>query len=585
MSIVARAFLGYETRCDTCVGATVLKRWSSGFDFMSYQVLARKWRPHAFDQVVGQGHVLRALVNALDSDRLHHAYLFTGTRGVGKTSLARVFAKALNCEQGVSSTPCGKCSSCVEVDEGRFVDLIEVDAASRTKVDETRELLDNVPYAPTRGRFKLYLIDEVHMFSTHSFNALLKTLEEPPPHVKFLLATTDPKKLPMTVLSRCLQFNLKRLSVAQLVGHLRKIVDAEEVAADQGSLDLIAHAADGSVRDSLSLLDQAIAYGAGALTHADVAAMLGTIAAADVAALVAALSDRDGTRLIVLAREIAESVPDYHHVLGELLSLIRRIAVWQSLGDDAALLDEGDDVINLAARLSAEDCQLFYQIGLIGRRDLSLAPDPQSGFEMVLLRMLAFRPADTDTAIAPPSLKAAVVPPPNALNVLAPGVTAAQEINRSVPGERAPAGAAESAPPTVIVERVPNVNPPPGELNWNAVVDQMELHGLVRELARNTAFKACNEKFLDLVLAPRHENLRVERVVQGLETALKEQLKIAITIRLSIDGERELDTPSKRIGEVEAALIRGAERDIEADPTVKLLQDQFGAKIEKIEPK
>lgn len=546
---------------------------------MSYQVLARKWRPRGFDQVVGQGHVLRALVNALDSDRLHHAYLFTGTRGVGKTSLARVFAKALNCERGVSSTPCGECSSCVEVDEGRFVDLIEVDAASRTKVDETRDLLDNVQYAPTRGRYKVYLIDEVHMFSAHSFNALLKTLEEPPPHVKFLLATTDPKKLPVTILSRCLQFNLKRITVEQLTDHLRMIAGKEEVSCDEASLALLAQAADGSVRDSLSLLDQAIAYGGGELRQTEVAAMLGTIGAAEVAAMIEALAAEDGARLITLARELAESAPDYHHVLGELLSLLRRVAVWQSLGDDAASLEESEDVIDLAARLSPEDCQLFYQIGLIGRRDLSLAPDPQSGFEMALLRMLAFRPASDGAEVKPvrtPETKAVAVPRP--AKAAAPAAPPKPPQAPHPPAE--PPVATEAANEVQTAVRTET-----GELDWNATIEQLRLQGLVRELARNTALKAYNGKFVDLLLAPHHENLRVDRLVQGLEAALKEQLKMDAKIRLAVEGEQELDTPSKRMSEAEAALMREAERNIEADPTVKSLQNEFGATIESIQPK
>ncbi len=553
---------------------------------MSYQVLARKWRPRTFDQVIGQGHVLRALVNALDSDRLHHAYLFTGTRGVGKTSLGRVLAKALNCELGVSSKPCGKCSSCAELDEGRFVDLIEVDAASRTKVDETRDLLDNVQYAPTRGRFKVYLIDEVHMFSTHSFNALLKTLEEPPPHVKFLLATTDPKKLPVTVLSRCLQFNLKRITVAQLTAHLRMIVEQEGVVADEASLGLIAMAADGSVRDSLSLLDQAIAYGNGELRQAEVAAMLGTVGTGEVTALIDALSANDGAKLITLARELAESVPDYHHVLGEMLSLLRRIAVWQSLGDGASVLEESDTVVELARRLSPEDCQLFYQIGLIGRRDLSLAPDPQSGFEMVLLRMLAFRPAEGE----PRSFGSKSEP--------AESVTRQAATTQSVGAVPSDAGPGTVAAPTqsavtgetktdlaVSETETASVPPQARELDWNATVARLELHGLVRELARNVALKGCKGRFVDLLLAPQHENLRVDRLVEGLESALKEQLALDVKIRLAVEGERELDTPSRRLSEAEAERHREAVRNIEADPTIRTLQDQFGATIESVEPK
>ncbi len=300
---------------------------------MSYQVLARKWRPRNFHTLVGQEHVLRALVNALDNDRLHHAYLFTGTRGVGKTTIARIFAKSLNCEQGVSSNPCGVCSACTEIDEGRFIDLIEVDAASRTKVDETRELLENVQYAPSRGRYKVYLIDEVHMFSNHSFNALLKTLEEPPPHVKFLLATTDPQKLPVTILSRCLQFNLKRLPLQLITGHLTDVLTREGIEAETPALAELARAADGSMRDALSLLDQAIAFGGGAVREADVRSMLGSIERGQVYAILRALAQQDGAAVLAEVAQLAELVPDFSNVLAELLSLLQRVAVAQTVPD------------------------------------------------------------------------------------------------------------------------------------------------------------------------------------------------------------------------------------------------------------
>ncbi len=366
---------------------------------MSYQVLARKWRPRSFREMVGQTHVLKALINALDSQRLHHAYLFTGTRGVGKTTIARIIAKCLNCETGISSTPCGECSVCREIDEGRFVDLIEVDAASRTKVEDTRELLDNVQYAPSRGRYKVYLIDEVHMLSSHSFNALLKTLEEPPPHVKFLLATTDPQKLPVTILSRCLQFSLKNMPPERVVGHLTHVLGVEQVPFEPDALWLLGRAADGSMRDAMSLTDQAIAFGEGKVLAADVRSMLGTLDHGQVYGVLQALLEGDARGLLEAVRQLAEQGPDWAGVLAEMLNVLHRVAVAQALPD---AVDNGqgdrDRVLALAQALPAEDVQFYYQMGLIGRRDLPLAPDPRSGFEMVLLRMLAFRPADSEQA-------------------------------------------------------------------------------------------------------------------------------------------------------------------------------------------
>ncbi len=373
---------------------------------MSYQVLARKWRPRNFAELVGQTHVRQALTNALDNDRLHHAFLFTGTRGVGKTTIARILAKSLNCEQGISSTPCGQCGTCMEINEGRYVDLIEVDAASRTKVDETRELLENVQYAPSRGRYKVYLIDEVHMFSNSSFNALLKTLEEPPPHVKFLLATTDPQKLPVTILSRCLQFNLKHLSPEQIRNHLGMVLEKEGIVFDTPALGLIARAADGSMRDALSLLDQAIAFGGGSLCESDVRSMLGSIEQHHVLDLLTKLADGDAGALLTRIAQLAEQAPDFAGVLAELISTLHRIALAQAV--PGAVDDEMADreaVLALAGRLSPEDVQLYYQIALIGRRDLPLAPTPRGGFEMVLLRMLAFRPHSARDG-TPPSTQA-----------------------------------------------------------------------------------------------------------------------------------------------------------------------------------
>ena len=366
---------------------------------MSYQVLARKWRPGNFDELVGQAHVLRALSSALDSERLHHAYLFTGTRGVGKTTIARILARCLNCDEGISSKPCGVCSSCNEISEGRFVDLIEVDAASRTKVEDTRELLENVQYRPTRGRYKVYLIDEVHMLSNHSFNALLKTLEEPPPHVVFLLATTDPQKLPATVLSRCLQFHLKNMQPDDISNHLTHILKEENIPSEQGALESIAWSAKGSMRDALSLLDQAIAFGDGKVTDKDVREMLGTIDRDHVYRLVSALSANDGSACMTIIDELSQFAPDYDDVLAELLAVLHRIAIIQQIPDASLATQDQEKIIQLAETISAEDVQLFYQLALHGRRDLPLAPDKRSGFEMCILRLMSFRP--TSVGVAP----------------------------------------------------------------------------------------------------------------------------------------------------------------------------------------
>ncbi|MGB1309917.1 MAG: DNA polymerase III subunit gamma/tau [Leucothrix sp.] len=392
---------------------------------MSYQVLARKWRPQNFKEMVGQQHVLRGLINALDNDRLHHAYLFTGTRGVGKTTVARILAKCLNCETGVTSEPCGTCGACQEIATGRFVDLIEVDAASRTKVEDTRELLDNVQYAPTHGRFKVYLIDEVHMLSGHSFNALLKTLEEPPAHVKFLFATTDPQKLPVTILSRCLQFNLKRMTLDMISGHLKHLLQAENMSGEEESIRLLSRAADGSMRDALSLMDQAIAFGNGSLVLSDVQEMLGSIANDPLIALIRMIAAGDGAGVIHKVEDMAGVTPDFAAATDALIAMLHQLAVLQVVqGAD----EDDDNLRELAQQLSKEDVQLYYQIAINGRRDLSLAPDPRSGFEMLLLRMLAFRP----TRIAP--LVSSVEPAANAGSI-ANEVKASTENNINVSNE------------------------------------------------------------------------------------------------------------------------------------------------------
>ncbi|HVC01727.1 MAG TPA: DNA polymerase III subunit gamma/tau, partial [Steroidobacteraceae bacterium] len=416
---------------------------------MSYVVLARKWRPKNFSQMVGQEHVLRALANALDTGRVHHAFLFTGTRGVGKTTIARILAKSLNCETGVGSKPCGICAACREIDEGRFVDLIEVDAASRTKVDDTRDLLDNVQYAPTRGRFKVYLIDEVHMLSNHSFNALLKTLEEPPPHVKFLLATTDPQKLPVTVLSRCLQFSLKRLSSGLIGERLRFIAGEEGLRYEPEAMAQIARAADGSMRDALSLLDQFIAFGGGDLSALNARALLGTIDRRHVVRMIDALASADGAALLAIVREFDQDAPDYDRALVEMAAYLQRIAIVQSVPQAAQADPEfaDADLPRLALALTREDAQLYYQIALLGRRDLNLAPDPRVGFEMTMLRMLAFRP-DSDAprpAAAAPAPAGAPVRAARARAESAPPSGRSESAGAPV---RAAGARAESAPPS-----------------------------------------------------------------------------------------------------------------------------------------
>ncbi len=447
--------------------------------------------------MVGQTHVLKALINALDSQRLHHAYLFTGTRGVGKTTIARIIAKCLNCETGITSTPCGTCSVCREIDEGRFVDLIEIDAASRTKVEDTRELLDNVQYAPSRGRFKVYLIDEVHMLSSHSFNALLKTLEEPPPYVKFILATTDPQKLPATILSRCLQFSLKNMTPERVVEHLTHVLGVENVPFEDDALWLLGRAADGSMRDAMSLTDQAIAFGEGKVMAADVRAMLGTLDHGQVYDVLHALIDGDAKALLEAVRHLAEQGPDWNGVLSEILNVLHRVAIAQALPDG---VDNGhgdrDRVLALAQALPAEDVQFYYQMGLIGRRDLPLAPDPRGGFEMVLLRMLAFRPADSADAprqpLKPVGISQATVDSAQSVAgaaVAAPVVAAAAPVAApvveatpvAVPAAApvatpAPVSAAPVAPaPQPVVETPPEAAPIVAEevidLPWNDPVE------------------------------------------------------------------------------------------------------------------
>ncbi|WP_040474304.1 DNA polymerase III subunit gamma/tau [Marinobacter algicola] len=451
---------------------------------MSYQVLARKWRPRTFEDMVGQEHVLQALIHALDNQRLHHAYLFTGTRGVGKTTIGRLLARCLNCETGVTATPCGTCSSCQEIQEGRFVDLIEIDAASRTGVDDMRELTDNVQYSPTRGRFKVYLIDEVHMLTNQSFNAFLKTLEEPPEHVKFLLATTDPQKLPVTVLSRCLQFNLKRMTPEHIAGHLRYVLTQEGIPFEEPALWLLARAADGSMRDALSLTDQAIAFGNQTLSGSDVSNMLGTIDQSDIENLVNALVEDDGPALLSEINRISDFAPDYSVILADLLSLFHRVTMEQVVpGSVDNALGDAAQVESLARRLSAEDAQLFYQAALMGRKDLAVTPDARMGFEMTLLRMLAFRPG-TDRREPPVVASGASQAGQESREDPEPGPAAAEKEAAAAGSEQAPqpeperlaAPEPEPTPQPEAQEPVPESQPAPAseepDAAWLASLDE-----------------------------------------------------------------------------------------------------------------
>ena len=511
---------------------------------MSYIVLARKWRPKKFAEMVGQEHVLRALGNALDSGKVHHAFLFTGTRGVGKTTIARILAKSLNCETaGVSSNPCGTCAACREIDEGRFVDLLEVDAASRTKVDDTRELLDNVQYAPTRGRYKVYLIDEVHMLSNHSFNALLKTLEEPPPHVKFLLATTDPQKLPVTVLSRCLQFSLKRLPAALIGDRLKFIAGAEGMEFEPAAVAQLARAADGSMRDALSLLDQLIAFGGGALNDANTRAMLGTIDRGHVGRLIEALSRSDGSALLAEVRELDRDAPDYDRALVDVAACLQRIAIAQIV-PDAAFEDEefdGSLLARLAAAISPEDVQLYYQIALNGRRDLAMAPEPRLGFEMTLLRMLAFRP----DASAPDAAPAA-----------------------AAPAAAAPAPKAPVAGPSGI-----------DASNWPAVVEAASLSGMVRQIALNCVPSRFEHDVLTLRIDQTTADRRTRPIEEKLTLALSKY--VGRDLRITFEtAEATLDTPARQRSLAERDKAERAAAAFEADPAVRGLRDRFGADVD-----
>jgi len=510
-----------------------------------------------FAEVVGQEHVVQALSNALDQNRVHHAFLFSGTRGVGKTTIARIFAKCLNCERGISSQPCNECDACVSIDEGRFIDLIEVDAASRTKVEDTRELLDNVQYVPTRGRYKVYLIDEVHMLSGHSFNALLKTLEEPPPHIKFLLATTDPQKLPVTVLSRCLQFNLKALTIDTISLQLERIVEAESVPAEPGALALLARAAYGSMRDALSLIDQAIAHGAGDLKESDVRDMLGIIDARHVHDILQALAERDGENLFAVVESISEQASDFVSVLDELLVQVYNLAVLQQVPEalDARQAREPWHA-EMAGKLDAEALQLLYQIALIGKRDMELAPDPRTGFEMVLLRMLAFQPASGSAEVK----KAA-------------GVKKTE--GKTAPRPPEPVRKPVQAAPVTSVKKDMAQEAAP---DWLSLIADLDVNGWVRELAANAVHEKTEGNKIELTIDPKLAHLCSRERVTALADAILARTGTEYILNVKTGAANGESLAQKKQRELEQRQ-QTAREAINSDPNVQQIIEQFGATL------
>lgn len=549
---------------------------------MSYLVLARKWRPKTFSEVVGQEHVLRALINGLDQDRLHHAFLFSGTRGVGKTTLARIFAKSLNCEQGVSSTPCGKCNSCQEVDAGRFVDLIEVDAASRTKVDDTRELLDNVQYAPSRGRYKVYLIDEVHMLSTSSFNALLKTLEEPPPHVKFLFATTDPQKLPVTILSRCLQFNLRRLEISQIADHLAVILQKESIDFETDALTTIANAADGSMRDALSLLDQAISHGSGSVNDEQITQMLGNVSKKQTQNLIIVLIQNDAEALLQYCQELATQGRDFSRVLDELLRLLQRIATLQLVNDIGADdLGDTQQLQTIAQSVSAEMIQLYYQIALHGKRDLPYAADPKSGFEMTMLRMLSFQPHSSEQKTA---VTSADTSKHNQNTVTKPAVTT-KKTNTAIKKPE-PSQQDKAVKEVQITKDIPankeqtSVNNLNAE-NWLSTINSLKLTALVRQLADNSAFIDHQGEKLILYISTELAHLASLKAQERLEAALSKHIGNAVKISFQQQNSQQESVTTLAAERAEQAAIdqQRAADSIHNDPAIETIKKTFDARV------
>ena len=534
---------------------------------MSYQVLARKYRPRSFDTLVGQAHVVQALKNALDQKRLHHAYLFTGTRGVGKTSLARILAKALNCEKGISSTPCGSCSACTDIDQGRYVDLIEVDAASNTQVDNMRDLLDNAQYAPTQGQFKIYIIDEVHMLSKSAFNAMLKTLEEPPEHVKFILATTDPQKVPVTVLSRCLQFNLKQMPSASISEYLEKILNEEAINYEINAIYLIAKSANGSMRDALSILDQGIAYCGGTIEEATIKKMLGAIDQSYLFNLTHAVIDQDGSKVIEIAKQMDERNLSFDAALNDLANLIQMISVAQAIPEslEASYL-ERDQVIALTKKISAEQLQLLYQITILGRRDLYLAPDEYAGFTMTLLRMLSFIPQDSVTSKTSVPLRKDIA-------------TQAIKLDPVIKPSEISLDTSEDKKKIEVLDEATNDETKVTRSfdgNWRGLVDQLKL-GLVKALAQQSELVSFKDNEMILSIADEHKHLLNETYQKKLEVSLSEYFNQRIKLVILQKGAN--NSPLKQKQEERSTLMKDTEHAILQDQFVKSLLNEFNAEI------
>jgi DNA polymerase-3 subunit gamma/tau len=555
---------------------------------VAYQVFARKWRPKSFSSLKGQEHVTRALINAITRNELHHAYLFTGTRGVGKTTIARILAKCLNCEQGVTAQPCGECSACRDIDAGRFVDLIEVDAASRTKVEDTRELLDNVQYAPTSGRYKIYLIDEVHMLSGHSFNALLKTLEEPPPHVKFILATTDPERIPVTVLSRCLRFVLRALSVTEIVIQLEEILTSENIPYEKRALHVIARAASGSMRDALSLLEQANAYCDGSIKTEPVEEILGISYQRFMGDLLQAMANNDVKQCLHLVEQMASIGADFTQVLATILQILHAIAIAQAVPQSegiASFADINPELLAIKELLSPEIVQLFYQIALMGQKELSNAPSARIGFEMTLLRMLVFRPKETSVQPIPLS-KIAPTPTSHSaspVEVKKENTDIQSKLTPTATVPSAPTAAVPSAPTAAVpsAPTAPTAVPSEGSLNWVEVVSKLPLSALALSLVKNCVVSTWDGKALSLTLDPLQKTcLNPQRQTQ-IQDALIQYFGYPIKLIIEV-GDVQSGTPLMIAQAQEQLRTTQAKTAIEQDKTVQNILSTFDATVEKI---